>query len=242
MLYILIIVLVGFSFGEAQLNYTVIHQNRPLSSSFDEIIVDGLFNVHLEQKEGDSPPSVDIESVVYAQPQIIVEILDNHTLSLRIQGSLTIKHNIKAKICFSKPLRRYIMKGTGNTVTEDPGLFNNGTEKFQFENRGTANVAMRLNYTSFEVIVSGTGNSRFWGQIRERAVFEARGVGDINALNLVSKEVVVISTGVSTVRVSATDDVKIRVTGVSNVYYRLPAGKKPSETIATGLGQIIPVH
>jgi hypothetical protein len=47
--------------------------------------------------------------------------------------------------------------------------------------------------------------------------------------------------GVSIVRVSATDDVQIEVTGVSSVYYRLPVGKKPSKAISTGLGRIVPL-
>ena len=242
MLSLFIIALVALFSAEAQLNYTVVRQNRPLSSSFDEILVDGLFDILLQQSETPSPPVVEVETVAYAQPQIISEVLENHRLSLRTQGPLILTHNVKVTIRFSTPLRRYTIKGTGNTVTEDPGLFNHGSEKFVFDNRGTANVAMRLNFHAFEADISGTGNSRFWGQIRDRAIFEAKGVGDINALNLVTKEVNVISTGVSTVRVAATDDARIRVTGVSNVYYRLPAGKRPSEAIATGLGQIISVQ
>ncbi|CAF4919619.1 unnamed protein product [Rotaria sp. Silwood1] len=238
----IIIVTISFTQGLSRLNETVIRQNRPLSPAFfDEIIVDGAFDVFLSQLNGISIPTVEIEVAAYAQKHIVVEILDKHILSIRVKGTLVIHKNINAYIRFNSPLQRYTIKGTGNTKTDDNGLTNTGNEKFVLENRGTANVAMLLNVNEFEFYLSGTGNSRFWGQVREEAMFETKGVGDVNAMNLLTKQVSVYSAGVSTVRVAATDDVQIEVTGVSTIYYRLPAGKKPSKEISTGLGQIIHV-
>jgi hypothetical protein len=215
---------------------------HPLSSYFfDEIIVDGAFDVFLSQLSDFSIPTVELETTVTAHKYIIVEILDNHILSIHIKRPLIVHKNINVYIRFNSPLKRYIIKGTGNTITDDNGISNTGNEKFVLENRGTANVAIQLNVDEFEVYLSGTGNSRFWGIVREQALIETKGVGDINALNLLTKQVKVNSAGVSTVRVSATDDVQIEVTGVSTVYYRLSNGKKPSKEITAGLGQIIPV-
>ena len=230
------------SLTKGQLNETIIRQIRPLSSSFfDEIIVDGSFDVFLKQSNRIPLPSVELETAVYVHEHLTVEILDDHILYIHLTSQLVLHKNINAHIHFNPPLRRYTIKGTGNTMTDENGLVNEGDEKFILDNRGTANVAMQLNVNDFEIYLSGTGNSRFWGQVRNNLYLETKGVGDINAMNLMAKKADVYSAGVSTVRVAATEDIRVEVTGVSTVYYRLLSGKKPSKTITTGLGQIIPV-
>jgi hypothetical protein len=242
MLSSIFIIIVTISLTECQWNETVIRQIHPLSSSFfDEIIIDGSFDVFLHQSNRIPIPTVELETTVNAQKHIVVEILDNHILSIHIKGSLFVHKNINVYIHFNPPLRRYTIKGTGNTITDDSGISNTGSEKFILDNRGTANVAMQLNVNELEVYLSGTGNSRLWGQVREQMILETKGIGDVNAINLLAKKVRVNSAGVSTVRIAATDDIRIEVTGVSTVYYRLPTGKKPSKEMVTGLGQIISV-
>ena len=241
MLFSIFLLFVTASLTVGQINETVIRQIRPLSSFFfDEIIVDGSFDVFLSESNRIPIPTVELETTVHIQNHIIVEILDGHILSLHVKTPVVIHKNINVYIHFNPPLRRYTIKGTGNTVTDENGISNRGDEKFILENRGTANVAMQLNVHEFEVYLSGTGNSRFWGQVRDQLILDTRGVGDVNAINLLAKKVKVNSAGVSTVRVAATDDIQIEVTGVSTVYYRLTNGKKPSRTVTTGLGQIIP--
>ena len=236
------IIILTISSTLSQWNETIVRQIHPLSSSFfDEIIIDGAFDIFLSQLNGLSLPTVELETTISVQRHINVEILDNHILSINFKRPTVVHKNINVYIGFNSPLRRYTIKGTGNTITDDNGISNIGDEKFVLDNRGTANVAMQLDVNKFEVYLSGTGNSRFWGQVREQALFETKGVGDVNAMNLLTKQVKVNSAGVSTVRVAATDDIQIEVTGVSTVYYRLPAGKKPSKQISTGLGQILSI-
>jgi len=242
LLIIIIIIISSIEGHWNERNETVLRQIRPLSSYFfDEIIVDGAFDVFLSQSNGNSLPTVALETTVYAQKEIIVEIIDDHILSIHPKGPLIVHKNIHAYIYFNPPLRRYTIKGTGNTITDDNGISNTGDEKIVLDNRGTANVAMQLNVYQLEIYLSGTGNSRFWGQVRDQMILDTKGVGDINAINLLAKKVKVNSAGVSTVRVAASDDIQIEVTGVSTIYYRLLTGKKPSKEITTGLGQIIPV-
>lgn len=240
MLLSILIIIISISYGHARLNETIIRQNRRLPSTFfDEIIVDGAFDINIGQLNGNSAPIVEIEASVSSQKYIAVEILDKHILSIRVNGPLVIHKNIKGYIKFKSPLKRYTIKGTGSVITDDNGISNLGDEKFVLDNRGTANVAIQLNVNELEVYLSGTGNSRFWGQVRQQATFETKGVGDVNAMNLLTKQVKVYSTGVSTVRVAATDDIEVEVNGVSTIYYRLPAGKEPSKETSVGLGQII---
>jgi hypothetical protein len=238
------IIILFFPLIDGQLNNTVVRQSRPLSSSkFDEIMIDGAFDIFLSQisNNNNSTPTVEIETTVNAQNHVIVEIINKHILSISIRGSLITDKNIYGYIRFSSPLRRYTIKGNGNTMTDDNGISNENNDTFILDHRGVSNIAIRLNVNVFKVNFTGTGNSRFSGQVRQQAIFDAKGVGDINALDLSTRKAEVYAMGVSIVRVTATDDVQIEVTGVSSVYYRLPAGKKPSKAISTGLGRIVPI-
>ena len=235
----LVLVVVCLHSIEGQLNESVVRQTRSLLSTFDEILIDGAFDVFLSQvTNGSFTPTVEVETNGDVQAGVIVDIVDRHILSIYIKGPMDVQSNVYLYIRFVPPLRRYTIEGTGNTITDDQGISNEGTEKFVVDNRGTTNLALRLNVSEFEVHFTGTGNSRFSGQVRGQTTFDAKGVGDIQALDLLSKQVKVISTGVCIVRVMATDDVHIEVTGISHVYYRLTQGKTPTRTISTGLGQI----
>ena len=224
---------------DGQLNDSVVRQTRSLLSTFDEILIDGAFDVFLSQViNTSSTPTVEVETSVDVQAGVIVDIVDSHILSIYIKGPMDMQNNVYLYIRFVSPLRRYTIQGTGNTITDDQGIINEGTEKFVIDNRGTTNLAIRLNVSDFEVHFTGTGNSRFSGQVRRQTTFDAQGVGDIQALDLISHQVKVISTGVCIVRVMAIEDIHIEVTGISHVYYRLTQGKTPTRTISTGLGQI----
>ena len=238
----IVFVIVGVSLIQGQVTDPVISQPYPFSpSSFDEIVLDGPFDVLLQQVDTSVAPEVKVETLTSVLKQVVVEIVENHILLLRIQNSLVLQKNIGVTIKFNSPLHRYTVRGTGSAVTDERGIVNNATEKFVLINQGTANLALRLDVYQMEAYFSGTGNTRLWGQVRDQALISAKGVGEINALNLTTKIINVLSSGVSTVRVSATEDALIEVTGISSVYYRLPAGIVPSKAVSFGLGQIIPL-
>ena len=226
-----------------QFNATNIRETRPLSSTiFDEIVIDGAFDVFLSPTTNkSSTATVEIETTIDFQKNVIVEIIDHHILSVRLHGSLHIEKNIYVYIRFPSPLRRYTVKGNGNTLTDDNGIINDDNQVFVVDHRGVGNLAIRLDVSKFEFYFIGTGNSRFWGQVRQQALFNAKGVGDINARNLLTRNADILVTGVSIVRLMATEDLQIEVTGVSSVYYQLPQGKRPSKAISTGLGKIVPI-
>ena len=242
MLVCTIVIVICFSLTNGQVNSTIVRQARTLLSSFDEIHIDGTFDVYLSQiVNKSSMPSVEIETTVDAQRDVIVEIIDHHILSIRLSNSFQSEKNIYASIRFDSPLHRYTIKGTGNTLTDDTGISNTNNDRFILDNRGVANIAMGINVNTFEVHFTGSGNSRFWGQVREQAIFDGKGAGDINAFTLSSKRTIVRVTGISIVRVAATDDIQIDATGVSTVFYRLSPGKQPSKAISSGFGKIVPI-
>lgn len=222
-----------------QVNGDFIRETRPLSSSsFDEIVINGIFDVFLSSN---SSSKVEIETTSDLEKKVIVEIVDNHILSIRLDQVTHINKHINVYIEFSSPLHRYTFKGTGNTVTNEKGISNEDNQVLIVDQRGVGDLNLRLNIFKFEFYLSGTGNSVFSGQVRQQILINAKGVGDINALNLSTKIADVFVKGVNKIQVAATDDLRIDVKGISTVYYRLPNGKTPSKAIATGLGKIVPL-
>lgn len=242
MLFFAMIIVVTCQLTIVRVNGNLIRENRPLSSSsFDEIVIDGVFDVFLTSSSKTNPTSkVEIETTTDLQKHVIVEILDNHILSIRLVDVSRVEKHINVYITFpSSSLRRYTFQGTGNSVTDDNGISNEDNQVFAIDHRGVGDLTFRLNVYKLEFDLAGTGNSVFSGQVRQQARFNAQGTGDINALDLSTRTADVLVEGVSTVRVMATEDLQIEVTGISTVHYRLPKGKTPSKAVSTGLGKIV---
>jgi hypothetical protein len=192
-----------------------------------------------QAKAGISSPIVEVETSIAVHPNVIVQIVDEHILSIHLQGSVTLENNVYLIIRFPSSLRRLTIEGTGNLMTDDDGIESWSTDKLIFDHRGSINVAMRLNVSEFEYSLTGSGNVRFSGQVREQASLLTKGIGDIHALTLLTKQIKVLATGMQIVRVQATEDVQIEVTGNSHVYYKLPVSVQATRTISTGLGKIL---
>ena len=239
MLLLLLNLICALLFAHGQPDQTMVRMVYPFGSPFDEILVNGPFDVSLNQISEDNGTRIEIEAPNHLHQQIVSEIIDNHTLSVYTVGSFHSHRNILVRIVFKAPLLRYGIKGTGNTITENDGITNKDGEKFVLANHGTANVAMQLDVYELNALLTGTGNTRLWGKVREKSTISSKGVGDVNAVNLTSKRVVVQASGVGNVGVSGIEDAQIKVTGVSTVYYRLPDGKVPSVALTTGLGEIL---
>ena len=242
MLFVGMLIVVICQLTSGQLNGNLVRTNRPLSSSFNEIVVDGPFDVFLSSTTMTNPnPMVEVESVSELQSRIIVEIVENHVLSVRIIGVNQIVTKLNIYIHHPLSLRRYTFVGAGNTVTDGNGISNEDNQVFVVDHRGTGNIRMQLNVFNLQYDFSGTGDSLLSGQVRQQAVFNAKGTGEINALNLSSRTASVFATGVGDVQITAIEDLQIESTGISNVKYRLPQGRRPSKVVSTGLGQIIPL-
>lgn len=230
--------------SESDLFDETVREKRQLSSStFDEILLDGAFDAFLSQSNTSNFIAfVEIETLQTIQRQVIVEILDQHILSIHINGSVKTESNIYLHICYFSPIRQITVEGRVNILTDDQGIFNAADDALVLEHRGSANIALKLNVNDFEYRLIGTGNSRFHGQIRREAKFLTKGIGDIHAYDLATKRTSIFATGMNIIRVTALEDIQIEVNGATYVYYRLPFGIQPSKTIATGLGTIRRVH
>ena len=170
----------------SQFYQSIVRETRTLSSiSFDEIHIDGSFDIFLTQcKSNQSSPTVEVETAIDHQRFIVVQINENHILSIYINGSLQTEKNIYVYVRFPLPLRRLTIEGLSNLITDDSGIDNPGPEKLVVIHRGSTTVALRVNISDFEFYCSGTGNSRFSGEVRAQAKFQTEDINDIQAFHL----------------------------------------------------------
>ncbi|CAF1094866.1 unnamed protein product [Adineta ricciae] len=236
----ILILVISCVFVQSQQIQSVVRQNRPLTSPvFDEITIDGAFDVFLIQPNEIANSIVEVETIPSVQQQIIVEVLENHVLSIRTIGNIRVPQNINVHIQLKTPLRRYTFRGTGNTVTHMTGLLNPTNDKLVIEQFGTGNLAMKFNVNFLDYYQTGSGTAQFFGQVRSQLSIINNGVGEVNTLEVITPFVKVLSSGTSVSRIAATNDVDIEVTGVGNVFYQLPSGRVPSKEITTGIGRIV---
>lgn len=242
MLFFISIILTSFIFIFGQLNEEIIRQTRPLSSSFfDEIILDGVFDVFLSQSNMnvDQSSSVDVETTAAAQLQVAVEISDGHILSINVQGVLSVPQNIRVFIQFSGPLRRYIFRGAGATFSNLNGITNPIDAPLILEKSGTANIALVLYVNNLQALITGTGQIHFTGRVGEQSTFNIEGINEVDASKLISTRIIAEVHGTSTLRVVATEDIQINTSGLSKVFYQLQSQREPTRITSNGLATVM---
>ena len=220
----------------------LVRKERPLPSSFDEIVIDGNFDVSLiqltEAENKMNLPPLEIETTTDGHSHILADVTSGHILSIGVQGVMSVKQPTRLFIRFNPPLRSYSVSGAGSTVCEGNGLSNPANEKFIFFHEGASNVNLKLNVFTLEAKIQGAGQTQLSGEVRDQANIEVRGTREVDASKLTCKRAMVSVEGTSKLTVSATDDIEIMTGGVSKVFYRLPAGKQPSKAITGGLATI----
>ncbi|CAF1181494.1 unnamed protein product [Didymodactylos carnosus] len=211
----------------------IVRQLHPIGNSqFNEIIVNGVFNVQLIQSESET--SVEIEASKDVQNHFVVDIQNTSILSIRMIPNYSFSSKIIVYIKF-KDLKQYNMENmVGNTNSTNEIKQN---QKFILYSKGTGNVNLKLNVPLFEAHVYTTGQHILNGQVQNEATIVYRGVGDIDALNLVTKKMNVNANGVGNIRIMATDEINIDVSGVTTVFYKGPLNNQKKY----GLGRVVPL-
>lgn len=225
----LFFVTVTILFGAIQCKEEFTRKARPLSSTFDEIQINGMFDIFLTQlsESSDAKSSIEIETTNRGHEVITTDIEQGHILKITVRDSLIIEDNESSRlyIKFVGPIRRYAVGGFTRTKIDGEGLVNKKNDSFMFEQDGTANVTMKLDVENFSMAIRGMGALQFEGQVRNTSNIAVFGAAMIDAGNLVSKNVFLQATGASTTRVNALEDLQISAIGMVQVQYKLPEGK-----------------
>ena len=228
-----------------QLDGSMSRQARPLSSHFDEITIEGNFNVFLTQISGmpttgqnQAQLPLEVEATAEVHPHIIVDIIDGHILSIRIQGVTHVQQPSRLFIRYMGPLRRYSVSGSGHTITDSNGINNPPNEKLIFQQQGASSSNLLMNIYALEADIQGTGHTQFVGQVMEQATYQVQGTREVDASKLMCKRAIVDVQGTSTMTMTAIEDVAIVAGGVSKVFYQLPPMRQPSRSSSTGQATI----
>lgn len=239
--WILLVVIASVVANGEETNNTLVREMRPLSSrSFDEVVVQGAFDVALLQLPTDAnqTSSVEIETTAETQRHLLVEVLDGHILSIGVTGVFVINANPRVYIQFTGPLRRYTVSGSGRTLTGNMTIFNPKMEKLVLNKKGASIMVLNLEVHDFHGELAGVGLVQLAGRVREQAVFDISGSIEVDAMNLICQRSQIQVSGNSLLSVTAIDDIEIETSGMSQVFYQLRTERQPSKVMVTGMATI----
>ena len=235
---IVLIVIVTFLGKQVQCNDQIILGSLDLWSPFEEIISAGIYNVYLHQIPEEDTPRIEITGKDNTTYHIRVSLTLLQARTLNIFGVALDSSKISVHIYFNTNLQRFAHVGAGDIFTVDDGIVNTGMDQFILDHVGTGDVTMKLAVAKFEANLFGSGDYEFTGTVANEAVFNVKNLALVDAFRLKTKIAKVFVEGSSKVEVSATNDMEIEVSGSSQVSFRLPDGKTPSNGIKRGNGQI----
>jgi hypothetical protein len=181
------------------------------TSDYDGIKVSGSFDVDLVSgKEG----NITIKGEENLLSYVKVEVEEN-TLKIYIQKNTNIRTNKKIHVTvpFEK-ISELNLSGSGNIQTKNDIK----NDKFSAKLSGSGNFNLAIDSNDLDLNVSGSGNVLLKGNATNFAT-KLSGSGDINALDLKSKNVDANVSGSGNTKVSCNENLTARVSGSGNIKY-----------------------
>ena len=229
----------------AQKANVIVQQIHSLRSNFDDILMEGNADLFLSSIAGNRYvrvrqmiPSVVVETTQNCQAEVSLIITEDHILSIRIGRCPDTNEPPKIFIQLTSPIRRCTM-----IMNENP--LNGTNESTKTEGRlliqqdGSLSTSLTLDVAMLEAFIEGVGEIQLNGQVRGQTILRVQGSRHLDASKLFCKQLLVDVQGSSTATVVATEDIQISTTGVSGVFYRLPATAQPSRIFSSGLGRAV---
>lgn len=128
-------------------------------------------------------------------------------------------------------LQEVVQRGVGNVQTS--GVLE--SKKLHLENRGVGDVNIHVHCDELITQLLGVGNITVTGEATSHDA-EIKGTGRLEAFELQTAKTHIVSSGVGTSRVYATEELYAELNGVGRIVYR---GKPRVESKLNGLGSIV---
>lgn len=128
-------------------------------------------------------------------------------------------------------LQEVVQRGVGNVQTS--GVLE--SKKLHLENRGVGDVNIHVHCDELITQLLGVGNITVTGEATSHDA-EIKGTGRLEAFELQTVKTHIVSSGVGTSRVYATEELYAELNGVGRIVYR---GKPRVESKLNGLGSIV---
>lgn len=163
------------------------------AKSFNQINIDGIFSIYLSQGEKEG---IEVEADDNLLEYVKTDIR-NGVLSIDFTYSKGIQKSTKLNIHI--------------TIRD--------ISQLQLDGIGSVSCLTELNLSKLNIINSGIGSIKLKGTASEVTIKNS-GVGSIKASDFEVEYLIVNTTGVGNVKVNATKELSVDLSGVGNVYYK----------------------
>ena len=175
--------------------------------------LDGVFNLTITQSDQESIEVVGDESMI--KKLLIDQDGDLLTLSMEedLGDNLFDKNELRINLSL-KDLKELNYDGVGNVKTQ--GTFKVGD--VSLIGSGVGNLELDLDAQQIDADFDMVGNINLQGKAN-RAFFTNNGVGNLDASNLIVKDMEINSSGIGNVEVHCSGDLSLMVDGIGKVSY-----------------------
>lgn len=193
--------------------------------NFDRLVISGNFHVILEPA---NKPSLRME--MDENLYDIVKVIEEGS-TLRIETRLNILQAREKKLYIGiKDLEKMDLSGAIKMVSDSALRLGS----LDILVTGAARIDLEIEAENLEIDLSGASECDFRGKVDELRV-HLSGAGDIDALDLIAREVEVDMSGAGGARVYAKEKLDVSISGVGSVRYR---GEPEIHKNISGLGSL----
>lgn len=199
--------------------------------SFDKLNIKGIADIYYTQSTDGST-----SFQVYGPDNIVelvkVNIKDNTlVVSMKKKNQHIKRSNLRMEIS-SPTLQHVDINGVGNFYIKGKMEATNLT----IENELVGNLRIDdIRCAELELRIKGVGSNSIQGEV-DKVTLISQGIGNIDAADLVSRDVIAKSEGVGDISCYATESIDATINGVGNISYRGNPAKK--EITKNGPGSI----
>ncbi len=197
--------------------------------SFDEIKIDGVFNIHLTQGNTESVRlSIDDNLL----PYITVKNEGNQLIVKWEKAKNSSLNNVKSDLYITfKNLNELALNNVGKSVTTNTLKL----ESLKLDINSVGETNLKLNCRKLEIDHNGVGSLVLEGAATKASI-DCSGVGGLKAFDLVVDVLNLQCSGVGSAEVTAEKEISISASGVGGVRYRGDA--KAVQLNASGIGRV----
>jgi len=188
-------------------------QDKKNLTGVTRLQLDGVFNLTITQSDQESIEVVGDESMI--KKLLIDQDGDLLTLSMEEDFDYHFFGKKELRINLSlKDLKELKYDGVGNVKTQ--GTFKVGDVRLI--GTGVGNLELDLDAQQIDADFDMVGNINLQGKAK-KAFFTNNGVGNLDAVNLIVKDMEINSSGIGNVEVHCTGDLSLVVDGIGKVSY-----------------------
>lgn len=193
-------------------NENVIEETRTLSA-YTEIEISGNFDIELVQGVA-GKISIIAESNLLEH---IITIVNKEHLSIEVARKINLNPSRKIKILIPfTELEELETSGSGSLVSKKKIE----SDKLSIDVSGSANLNLLVAvYRSLKISKSGSGNISIEGQA-EYLKLDSSGSGKFSGEKLSVNDVAINLSGSGEIRIACKDEIKAKVTGSGNIFYK----------------------